>query len=49
MNLISFYNEVTHLADQGKPVDVVLLISAKLLILLLAHRSGSKGYSKCGF
>ncbi|KAJ7396936.1 nephronectin isoform X1 [Pitangus sulphuratus] len=28
-NLISFYDEVTHLADQGKPVDVILLDFSK--------------------
>lgn len=24
MNFISFYDEITHLADQGKPVNVIL-------------------------
>ncbi|KAJ7422027.1 RNA-directed DNA polymerase from mobile element jockey-like protein [Pitangus sulphuratus] len=39
-NLISFYDKVTHLADQGKPVDVIFLdfgkafdtVSCKILL-----------------
>jgi len=34
-NLISFYDKVTHLADQGKPVGAIFLDSVKLLILFL--------------
>ena len=35
-NLISFYDKVTHLAEQGKPVDVgFFCILARLLILSL--------------
>lgn len=29
MNLISFYNRVTRLADQGKPVDLIFLDFSK--------------------
>lgn len=35
INLISFYDKVTYLVDQGKPVDVIFLDFSKGLILLL--------------
>ncbi|KAJ7410299.1 hypothetical protein BTVI_53883 [Pitangus sulphuratus] len=36
-NLISFYDKVTHLIDQGKPVDVTFWISVKLSVLSLTR------------
>lgn len=34
-NLISFYDKVTYLVDQGKTIDVIFWISVRLLILFL--------------
>lgn len=36
-NLISFYDRVTHLVDQGQPVDVILL-DFSLVVESVSHR-----------
>ncbi|KAJ7418003.1 rna-directed dna polymerase from mobile element jockey-like [Pitangus sulphuratus] len=41
-NLISYHDKVTHLVDQGKPVDVIVWISVKLLILSLKESFWTK-------
>jgi len=51
-NLISIYDKVTHLADQGKPVDVVVWDFSKAFdavfhsILLWQHATISYGSHK---
>jgi len=48
-NFICFYDKVTHLVDQGKPVDVVVLDFSKSFETVsyqLADGSGSKSSSK---
>ncbi|KAK4824023.1 hypothetical protein QYF61_009614 [Mycteria americana] len=47
-NLISFYEKVTHIGDQGKLVDVVVWILAKLLILILLDKMSSTQLDKLG-
>lgn len=38
--MISFYNKVTHLRDEGKVVDEVSCILARLLMVSSQHSSG---------
>ena len=38
-NLVSFHDQVTHLVDEGKAVDVVYLVFSKALTLFLTASS----------